>query len=296
MADSAWREHAIGYSWLMSSSPSVPAAVPGAPTPLLRRLVAVLRGAGLLPAADIVRRFRLTQQEAADNAAFLAENPDFVAPPLEQVYEVTGRPSLRRFAESGRSACAALAAVADAHLEAPPRRILDWGVGPARMARWWSMLRSGVEVHGGDPWPDAIAWGRQALPEVRFHHLPELPPTALEAGLFDLIYGVSILTHLRLDSQRAWLAELRRLLRRGGLLALTLQGEGALSRLSTEEQHRWRAGELVERAQVREGSRLFLSYHPPSFLRDDLFRDWEVVAHEPASPVAVGGQDLWLLR
>jgi SAM-dependent methyltransferase len=271
-------------------------ADPSAPSPARRRLLAALRGVGLLVAADQVRRFQLTQRAAKDNAAFLAEHPDFVAPPLAFVYEVTGRPELRPFAASGRAACEALAALADAHLDRPPRRVLDWGVGPSRVARWWPELRPGIEIHGGDPWPEAIAWGARALPQIRFHRLPVQPPTALDAAAFDLVYGISILTHLGLPAQHAWLAELRRVIRPGGLLALTLQGRQGLERLTPEERARWDRGEMVERAQVREGSRLFLAYHPPDFLRADLFAGWDQVLHEPDSVVGAGGQDLWLLR
>lgn len=271
-------------------------AVPGAPDPATRRITALLRSVGLITAADLVRRTVLSGRDRADNAAFLAENPGFAAPPLAFVYEVTGRPSYRAFAASGRRACEALAALADAHLDRRLSRVLDWGVGPARVARWWPSVRPGVEIHAGDPWPEAIAWGRAALPGVSFHQLPELPPTALEAGTFDLVYGISILTHLSLAAQRAWLTELARILRPGGLAALTLQSEAALSRLTPAEQAAWRAGRMVERAQVRHGSRLYLAYHPPIFARGELFADWEIVLHEPRSVVGSGGQDLWLLR
>lgn len=271
-------------------------AVPGAPSPAQRTLTALLRSFGLIGLADQARRSALTRREAADNAAFLLENPDFAAPPLGHVYEVTGRPSYRAFAASGRAACESLATLADAHLDRPLARVLDWGVGPARVARWWPTMRPGVDVHGADPWPDAIDWGRGALPSVTFHRLPELPPTTLPGESFDLVYGISILTHLSLPAQRAWLAELKRILRPGGLAALTLQSEAALARLTPAERAEWREGRMVERAQVRHGSRLYLAYHPPGFARRDLFAEWEIVAHEPLSIVGSGGQDLWLLR
>jgi SAM-dependent methyltransferase len=260
------------------------------------RLVSTLRFFGLLGAADFVRRAATTRQSAADNAAFLNENKGFVAPPLDFVYEVTGRSSLRTFAQSGRMACEGLATIAEAHLDRPLARVLDWGAGPARVARWWPVVRPGVEIHAGDPWQAAMDWGASALPQVRFHRFPELPPTALEDGLFDFVYGISILTHLRLDAQRAWLAELRRLIRPGGLLALSLHGRSALSRLSDAERACWERGEMVERAQARHGSRLYLTYHPPESVRDDLARDWEIVLHEPDAELASRGQDLWLLR
>jgi SAM-dependent methyltransferase len=270
-------------------------AVSDAPTPARRRLLAVLRLLGLIGAADLVRRARQRRRDAADNAAFLAESPDFAAPPLDFVYEVTGRTSLRTFAASGRAACAALAALADTHLDGPPTRVLDWGVGPARVARWWPALRPGVEIHGADPWEAAVRWSRHALPAVRFTPLEPSPPTPFDTAFFDLAYGVSILTHLPEGAQRAWLAELRRIVRPGGLLALTLQGNKGLSRLTPDERRRWDGGEMVVRARVKQGSRLYLAYHPPAFARR-LFSDWEILRHEPNSIVGSGGQDLWMLR
>jgi SAM-dependent methyltransferase len=278
-------------------SATEPILAPDAPSDVRRTVLAALRGLRLLSVADAIRRLTLSRRDAADNAAFLAENPDFVAPPIAYVYEVTGRVSLRAFARDGKAACEALTALLDAHgPPSPARRVLDWGAGPARVARWWPVLRPGVEIHAGDPWAEAMDWGARALPAVRFHRLPALPPTELAAESFDLVYGISILTHLSLPAQRAWLLELARLLRPGGLLALTLQGRRALSRLSPAERARWEAGEPVQRARVREGSRLFLAYHPPGFLREDLFKDWRIVLHEPDSIVGAGGQDLWLLR
>lgn len=261
-----------------------------------RRLISTLRRLRLLGAVDAMRRFQHGRQHAADNAAFLAENPTFAAPPIDFVYEVTGQSSLRVFAASGRAACTALAELAEAHLPQTPRRVLDWGCGPARVARWWPTVRPGVEIHGGDPWPEAIAWGRTALPAVSLHQLPALPPTTFEPGFFDFVYGISILTHLTLDAQRAWLAEHRRIIRPGGVLALTLHGESAVSRLSEEERAAWAEGRHIERGEVREGSRLFLAYHPPAFVRDDLAADWELLKHEPDAPLASGGQDLWVFR
>src|SRR5205823_3371088 len=49
------------------------------------------------------------------------------------------------------------------------------------------------------------------------------PPTAFEAESFDLIWAVSVFTHLT-DSSAPWLLELHRLLKPGGLLVATYMG------------------------------------------------------------------------
>jgi len=50
------------------------------------------------------------------------------------------------------------------------------------------------------------------------------PPTGLPAQGFDLVYGISVLSHLSEPDQFAWLAELARLTRPGALLLLSTLG------------------------------------------------------------------------
>ena len=251
---------------------------------------------GLLGAADTLRRRQRKRANEDANRAFLAKHPEFAAPPSDLIYEVTGDVSFEAFARTGRAACEALAALADAELDAPLSRVLDWGVGPARVARWWPAVRPDVDIWAGDPWAEAVAWGAAHVPGVTFTRTPHSPPAAFEDGFFDLVYGISIFTHLPLDAQSAWLAEHARILRPGGLLALTLQGRHALSRLTPDERSKWDAGEVIVRGGVPEGTRLYLAYHPPNFAPGALFEGWTVVLHEPDSVVGGGGQDLWLLR
>ena len=65
-----------------------------------------------------------------------------------------------------------------------------------------------------------IDWAARHLPG-RFEVIPTAPPTALASGSFDLIFTISVFTHLDESMQEAWLAELARLLRPGGLLLAT---------------------------------------------------------------------------
>ena len=53
--------------------------------------------------------------------------------------------------------------------------------------------------------------------------------------LFDLIYAVSVFTHLDLDLGRRWLADLHRILKPGGLLLFSVHGEAAWKGLPEED-------------------------------------------------------------
>lgn len=70
--------------------------------------------------------------------------------------------------------------------------------------------------------PQAIDWACRHLPG-RFESIASSPPTRLPSEHFDVVYAISVFTHFDEASETAWLAELHRVLRPGGLfLATTL--------------------------------------------------------------------------
>lgn len=70
----------------------------------------------------------------------------------------------------------------------------------------------------------AIRWLKANHPEIDARVNPFAPPAPFESATFDLLCSISIFTHLSPASQRAWLAEVARLLQPGGLAVLTTLG------------------------------------------------------------------------
>ena len=103
------------------------------------------------------------------------------------------------------------------------RRWLDFGCGAGRVARYACEDES-LQLTGIDVDREAIAWCRRHL-RGAFFVTSSLPPTPFEEGSFDVIYSVSVFTHFDEAIQDAWLTEMRRLLRPGGLLVATTQSE-----------------------------------------------------------------------
>ena len=60
------------------------------------------------------------------------------------------------------------------------------------------------------------------------------PPLGLEHGSFDLIYAISVFTHLT-DNSVPWLLELRRMLKPDGLLIATFMGRWISEWFAKEE-------------------------------------------------------------
>ena len=74
----------------------------------------------------------------------------------------------------------------------------------------------------------------------------ENPPLPLPGERFDVLYAVSVLTHLDEHHQDAWLEEWRRMVKPGGLALVTYRGEGFLAKAESQAgpQRRERIEEL----------------------------------------------------
>ena len=103
-------------------------------------------------------------------------------------------------------------------------RVLDFGCGCARVLRWVMGRAPRARLCGTDIDPEAIAWCRENVPGVTFTVNDASPPLPYEEASFDLVYGISVFTHLDEPPQLAWLEELRRVLRPGGIALLTTHG------------------------------------------------------------------------
>jgi SAM-dependent methyltransferase len=101
--------------------------------------------------------------------------------------------------------------------------VLDFGCGCGRVVGHVKQRHPRWALAGCDIDAEAIAWCRQRLRMFAdFDTNGHWPPVALESAAFDVIYAISVFTHLAEDMQFAWLNELRRLAKPGGLLLLSV--------------------------------------------------------------------------
>lgn len=104
--------------------------------------------------------------------------------------------------------------------------ILDFGCGCGRIIRAFRNHLPTEHLFGTDIDPDAIAWLKENYKGIaEFSVNSHLPPTLYADEMFDLIYSVSIFTHLPEDMQFAWLNELKRIAKPGAYLILTTHGQ-----------------------------------------------------------------------
>jgi SAM-dependent methyltransferase len=179
---------------------------------IARRLVPrPARRALRIAAAELPRRFR----------DFV---PDLVKrdlPPASLRFHVAGSSDRASFVSIGADAARQLLDAAARHRDpATLRDVLDFGCGCGRIARHMpgTMRMTGIDVDA-----HSIAWCRRQL-GGDWLTIAADPPTPLPSAAFDLVYAVSVFTHFGEERQHAWIAELHRLLRDGGLLVVTTLG------------------------------------------------------------------------
>ena len=104
--------------------------------------------------------------------------------------------------------------------------ILDFGCGCGRVISWFQDLHSDSKFYGTDIDTEAITWCQEHLSDRGDFQVNEvMPPLSYSDGFFDLVYSISIFTHLPEDMQFAWLKELQRVCKKGAYLLLTVHGE-----------------------------------------------------------------------
>jgi SAM-dependent methyltransferase len=106
------------------------------------------------------------------------------------------------------------------------RHILDFGCGCGRTLQHLHRRVPG-ELIGCDVDHEAIAWMKDHYGE-RTNILTRFdPPLPFDEGSVDLVYSISIFTHLSETKQDLWLAELHRILEAGGIALVSTHGATA---------------------------------------------------------------------
>jgi SAM-dependent methyltransferase len=112
--------------------------------------------------------------------------------------------------------------------------VLDFGCGAGRTLRHFIQEAETATFSGCDIDRESIDWLAENLsPPLHVFASDEMPPLPVPSGSFDLVYALSVFTHLT-ESWSAWLLELHRVLKDGGLVIATFIGPG-IAHIVTDE-------------------------------------------------------------
>ncbi len=257
----------------------------------------MLRVLGLLTIVERVHYLRVVAKHKRRNEAFYLANPDFKVPPQFLAYDAYSAPDWDFYKKSGWETAVFLSSIAHRHLPAESTlRILEWGCGPARVIRNVpEAFGAKTEVYGSDYNPQTIKWCSENIPKISFVENGLHPPLPFSAGFFDFVYSISVFTHLSESVSHEWMSELSRITHTGSILMITTNGDSFVTKLAPDEIQSYESQGTVVRGQVREGTRIFSACHSPNYVRERLFKGFEVLEFVPAS-FPYTDQDMWVIK
>jgi 2-polyprenyl-3-methyl-5-hydroxy-6-metoxy-1,4-benzoquinol methylase len=111
------------------------------------------------------------------------------------------------------------------HLGLKDSRVLDFGSGWGRISRVLLTQVAPERLFAADVDRDMTALVNSTLPGINAMTVSSLPPTVLADASMDVVLAFSVFSHLSEAAHIAWARELGRLVRPGGVVAITVLGE-----------------------------------------------------------------------
>lgn len=243
---------------------------------------------------------RLRILSARENADFARLHPGEPWPPIHLMADAHAHTSYRRYWDSGVVQARFYADMFARHMDfdsGEPVRIFEWGCGTGRLVR---QLRSTYPpakavISGSDYNPESVEWCARAFPGMTFFRNELAPPLALESDSIDIAYCQSVFTHLTDELCRQWIAELKRIVRPGGLISLTIAGWRFAHRYQEHERDAYRRGIPVYHEWDEAGRRDYFSWHPPRYVREVFLAGLEELEQHSGAETG-SNTDIWLAR
>lgn len=183
--------------------------------------------------------------------------------------------------ELGAESKTAIVDLLPSHWAFEGKRILDFGSGPGRTLREFLPEAQRAEFWGLDIDERNVQELRSTMsPPIHAMQSSYMPPLGLESSSFDLVWAISVFTHLT-ENSIPWLLELHRLLKPGGLLIATYMGRWVSEFIAGEPWDDDRVGMNVLRSNSRPEDGAPLVLISDWWLREHWGRAFEVLHVEP---------------
>ena len=145
-------------------------------------------------------------------------------PPIELSLRI-GSPTLEGFTDIGQETKRTIVRCLPGDFSFEGARCLDFGCGVGRVIRHFEDEARTGEFWGCDIDGTSIHWCMTNLvPPFRFFQLSDSPVLPFESCSFDLVYAVAVFSQV-FDNWSMWAMEIRRILKPGGSLFLSYNGQ-----------------------------------------------------------------------
>lgn len=157
---------------------------------------------------------------------------------------------------------------------------------------------SKANIYGSDYNENYVSWCNENIENITVKRNKLAPPLLFEDNFFDIIYVISIFTHLSEKMHQKWMQELYRVAKKDAVLFITTHGNAHKFKLSSQEKKDFEKGKLVAHTYKVEGNRLFAAYQPKSYFKKLAENTGFTVLEHQERSMQNGKptQDVWLLR
>lgn len=231
------------------------------------------------------------------NQLYKKQHPDICLPPDYALYETFQR-NYRKFIEDGAMAAKEVIEWTKPYITTLTPCLLDWGCGTGRIIRHLPALQPAAILYGCDINEEMIDWNKTHYSLISFTCIHNFTPMPYAPLFFDLVYGMSIFTHIETTQQLNWIIELHRILKRKGILLITTQGVAYHKKLLPGEKKIVADKGVYTQTYSKQGHRMMSTYHKAGYFIKMIASFFTVLEFYDGAihPGKIGGQDLWILQ
>jgi SAM-dependent methyltransferase len=232
------------------------------------------------------------------NRRYNLSHPDIELPPDYFLYE-TYHLDYEEYIRDGEESAKEIIQWTEKFFKKSPGCVLEWGCGVSRITRHiHKFIDAGSSIYACDINPLMIEWNSKYITQISFTTINHEPPTHYEGEKFDLVFAVSVLTHIDTNNQENWLKEINRILKPGGIFLFTTHGKNYFSQLLLKEAKELEKSGAYTRNYFTRGHRMVTTYNKPEPFNILLGKYFEVMEFHDGSidKSRTGGQDLWIVR
>lgn len=231
------------------------------------------------------------------NIKYRKQNPDFTFPPTYYLYE-TYSLNYKQYKEDGELTAKEIIEWTAKYIQGP-NKILEWGCGVARIVRHIpNLIDKNSMVVGIDINEEMINWNSSNIPNINFKKVDYCPPTCFDNNQFNLVFALSVFTHIEFKFHAIWLEEIQRIISENGIFLFTTHGKKYEIKLSENEKKSLNIQGALTIDYKQKGHRMMSSYNKYENFKTIVQDYFEILEYYSGTeyPEKVGGQDLWIVR
>lgn len=253
---------------------------------------------GLSPLFDLLLFKFQYYKNLSRNLSYLNQNKNVSFPSDYYLYE-TYQLDYKQYIEDGDLSAKEILEWTLKYIDKGKINVLEWGCGVCRTTRHLhKYLPENSTVFACDINTEMINWSKANVSSVQFSVISHNPPTSYKPSFFDIVFCISVLTHIDRLQQEKWLEEMYRILKDNGVFLFTTHGSYYHKRLLPIELKELNREGIFTKHYSKRGHRLMSTYNNSDKLKITINKYFEILEfYDGVNNFAkVGGQDLWIVR